>query len=277
MKRKPITQRLCVFLTALVLYSACSPSIEDIIEQLGHGGKAGARAKRELLLAKDRSVDPLLKALEEPRFAVARPEIVDVLVSLLMRVEDPRILPTLKHHLRSDPNATVRARIIQKLSLHKHLQAVGAFFAALSDGDGEVRFQALSALGLLTKDLDAVQRHTLRSAARRLLKDEHSQVQLEARALVGVYVKQWVDEARQQTLKGDVALAESLLQQALAYSPNSKLANYRLGRLYFDNGQREQGLEQLKKHNMLVEISPLATMPKIDGRIDDRAWEEATA
>ena len=132
MKRKPITQRLCVFLSALVLCSACSPSTEDFIEQLGHGGEAGGGAKRELLLAKGRSVDPLLKAMEEPRFAAARPEIVDVLVSLLMRVEDPRILPTLKHHLRSDPNATVRARIIQKLSLHKRLQPVEAFFASRS-------------------------------------------------------------------------------------------------------------------------------------------------
>ena len=60
-------------------------------------------------LAKDRAVEPLLQALEEPANTAARPA-VNVLVSLT-RVEDDRIAAALTDHLVNDPQVAMRSRI----------------------------------------------------------------------------------------------------------------------------------------------------------------------
>ena len=61
-------------------------------------------------LAKDRAVEPLLQALEEPANTAARPALVNVLVSLT-RVEDDRIAAALTDHLVNDPQVAMRSRI----------------------------------------------------------------------------------------------------------------------------------------------------------------------
>jgi thioredoxin-like negative regulator of GroEL len=71
-------------------------------------------------------------------------------------------------------------------------------------------------------------------------------------------VNEWVNEAKQTAIKAQITQAESLFHKALAYSPNSKLANYQLGRFYLDNGDDDQGLDWLRQHGMLLDVPRLA-------------------
>ncbi len=51
---------------------ACGPSLEDHIENLSGSPEDQLNAQHELLLAKEQAVEPLLKALEDPRYAAGR-------------------------------------------------------------------------------------------------------------------------------------------------------------------------------------------------------------
>jgi hypothetical protein len=82
--------RLLLTLLALLLCS-CSASIEDQVQALVSDPENRESARQELLLAKDRSVEPLLDALENPTLVEGRPELVGSLLSLLLRVGDVRI------------------------------------------------------------------------------------------------------------------------------------------------------------------------------------------
>ena len=141
-------------------------------------------------------------------------------------------------------------------------------------GAGEVRYQALVALGLLESKLIEAQKEAVRLKARELDEDKHEGVRMEATINVENYVNQWIGEARQLEVQAEMARAESLYSKALAYSPHSKQGNYRMGRFYLDNGEREKGLDLLRRHGMLLEVPPLAEPPTIDGRIDEvEGWD----
>ena len=86
-----------------LLCTGCGPSLEDSVEKLGGSSEERVQARQELLLAKDRSVRPLLDALHDERFKEARPELVDVLVGLMMREGDKRIEQALLHRRLRGP------------------------------------------------------------------------------------------------------------------------------------------------------------------------------
>jgi hypothetical protein len=81
--------------------------------------------------------------------------------------------------------------------------------------------------------------------------------------------------AGQEQLKANLAGAEELLNQALAYMPNSKRANYFLGRFYLDNGQQQRGKAILQQHGLLLEALRFKEQPVIDGVLDDAVWAQA--
>ncbi len=108
---------LLLLLQAMAL-KACGPNLDDLVERL-EDPEERESARQELLLATDRAVAPLLAALEDPSRGAARPHLVGVLLSLMTRVEDGRILPRLEHHLLTDGDPEVRARIAGGLGLHK--------------------------------------------------------------------------------------------------------------------------------------------------------------
>ena len=152
---------------------ACGPSIEDSIAKLGGGPDEREAAKQELLLAKDRSVGPLLAALDDPQHAAAHCDLIDVLTSLMMRVDDARIQAALRQFLLGDAPAPVRSRVAERLGLIKHAALGAALLQATRDQDGEVRFQALQGLADMEAKLSAAQVDSLDETARRLLADPH--------------------------------------------------------------------------------------------------------
>lgn len=254
---------------------ACGPGLEDVVAKLGGSAEEREEGHQELLLAKDRAVEPLLAALEEERFSEARPELVEVLVGLMTRVDDARIQPALLRHLRGDPDPRVRARIARRLGMYEPRKYVEPLLAALSDGEGAVCYQALLALGKVEGELTESQRELLLEQARRLAADPHRGARLEAQIRVESIINEWVEEARQMALQARLAEAESLFVRALEYSPTSKRANYRLARFYFDNGRREEGLGRLRDHGMVLEVPRLSRPPQLDGRLQEEVWRES--
>ena len=261
-----------IFLALICL--SCGPSIEDNIDKLGRGGEDREEAQQELLLAKERAIEPLLEALKDLNYT-ARPELVEVLASLMMRMDDPRIEQALCQHLRTDPDPGVRARIARWMGFQKRNSAIESLVEALSDEDGEVRYQALMALDLFGYNLSDEQEEQVQEKARKLTGDDHEGTRMEASIRVENFVKNWIDEALQLSLKAQLARAESLYAKALTYSPASKQANYRLARFYLDNGQKDKGLRLLRQHGMLLDVPLLPQSPEIDGFLDDAVWQKA--
>lgn len=262
-----------IFFCALL--AGCGTSVEEQVERLEGSQEEREQARQELLLAKERAVGPLLKALDDPRHSRARVELVDVLVSLGSRVEDARIAAALNHLLVSDKDPRVRARVALRLGLFKRVEGIPALLETLDDEDGEVRYQAILALGELEDKLNEEQASRLSNRARELATDEHAGVREEALVRVEDFVNDWLVEARQAALKAQLAQAESLYQRALVYFPHSKHAIYQLGRFYLDNGDEEKGIEELRRGGMLLDVPRLPQAPKIDGRLDEPVWEQA--
>ncbi len=264
-----------LFLFTAVIGLSCGPSVEKHIADLAHNGERRAGARQALLLAKDRSVGPLLQALEKAQDSAFRLELVEVMVGLMTRVDNERLGQTLLHRLQSDPAAPVRARIARYMGLYEQKGAIEALFTALDDGDGEVRHQAILALGSLEGALPEEQKTHLQKRARDLLQDPHPDVQLEAMIRVENFVSAWIQQAQEAELKAQMAQAESLYAKATAYAPVSRRALYRTGRFYFDKGERQRGLDLLRRHNMALDVPRLARPPALDGRLDDDAWQGA--
>ena len=259
-----------------LLCIACEPSIDDSVRKLGGASvEEREQGRQELLLAKDRAVGPLLEALENPAFAAGRAELAEVLVGLQSRVDDPRIESALLAHLAKDPDPRVKARIAHKLGLFRRTSGIEALFGALEDGDGEVRFEAIWALGQMASALNPQQVEQLREHSRRLATDGHRGVRLEASIRVEDFVDGWIQEARKLSLRGQLAEAESLFVKAITYSPSSKRANYRMARFYFDNHSREKGLQLLRQNGMVLDAPKVSEAPVIDGRMDEPLWQQA--
>ena len=259
---------------AAMLLSACAPSVEENLDRLSRGGAEAEEAKIALLVANQLPVEPLLTVLEDPGNR-GRLELVEVLASVIMRQEDPRLRQVLEQRLRHDSDPQLRARIIYELGIRHHTELLDDFLLALRDADDEVRLQAVVALRQLRDKLSAAQDDSLRQWVGPLIADENEETQLQASFLIGEYVSEWVDEARKLALKGQLAAAESLFFQALDYYPASKKAIYRLGRHYFDNGQQERGLQVLRQNSMLLDVPRFAEAPNIDGLLDEKIWQTA--
>ena len=261
---------LALFLISGLLYTACGPSLEDQIDALDGGSDQRQQAQHILLLAKDKAVAPLLDALEHAPRAALRTEVADVLISLSTRLEDARLLPALEQHLLQDPDPQGRSRIAFKLGVHRGIECAGPFLQALQDTVGSVRQQAMRALSLIKSDLSPEHQE-----ARRLSQDSHRETRIEALMIAEEFVAGWVEDAGQEQLKANLAGAEELLNQALAYMPNSKRANYFLGRFYLDNGQQQRGKAILQQHGLLLEALRFKEQPVIDGVLDDAVWAQA--
>lgn len=257
--------------------AGCGPSTDDLVDQLGDPARREA-AGQELLLAKDLAVDALLRALEDPRQAAARPHLADVLAGLMMRVDDPRIEQALCRHLLADPDPQVRARIARAAGLYRRAAfAEPLLEAGLADADAGVVLQSLLALEALAPRLSPQQVERRLQAALELIDADSAAVRWEARILVETHAARLVDEGRALELQAQQARAESLYHEALDLVPDSRYASYRLARLHFDAGDREPGLALLRQHGMLLDVPRFAELPAIDGHLDDPAWSRAAA
>lgn len=262
-------------LAAACLLWGCGSSVDDQIADLTEGGDAAAQAQQELLLSKGRAVGPLLEALADPEYAKGRAALVEVLASLMTRIDDPRIPEALNRLLTNDPDPKVRARVAQRLGLFKRPEGIPALLQALDDHSGEVRYQALAALGVLDAKLTTEQRESLKTRCRAMVDDPDRQARIEALIRVESEVNRLLVQAKQAVLKAQVSQAEGLYHQALAYYPQSRHAQYQLGWYYLENGQRERGFEWMRQHRFLLEVPRLKATPTIDGRLDEPIWQQA--
>lgn len=267
----PIIYLLILLLTCL----ACGPSVEDKIDRLGGSPDQAKEAKHELLLSKDLAVEPLIAALEDPRYTASHPELADLLVSLMMRVEDKRIPKALQRHLVDNPDPRVRQRIAYKMGVHTRGEFADAYLQALDDSSAAVRQQSVKALGLIENKLNETQLDRLRQKARLLAQDLDQDVRIEALFVLENYVAKLVEQARQHALKADLHNAQLLFDQALDYAPNSKRANYFLGQFYYENGQMERGLAVWRRHHLLLDVPLVIAVPQIDGKLDEEIWQQA--
>ena len=266
---------LALLLAALL--PACGSDIDQAVDDLGDPSRH-EEARQELLLAKDRAVDALLDALEDPDRAAVRVDIVDVLCSMNSRVEDPRIVEALKTHLVDDPDPEVRARIAWSAGL----QSLPAFLeplleAGLEDADGGVVHQSLIALESLQGRMTPEQEERRFAKARELGGHPNVEVAREARILLENRAAGFVDEGRALVLQARTAEAESLYARALELVPGSRYATYRLARMHFDGGRRARGLEMLRGNGMLLDVPRVSGTPVADGRLDEPLWAAAAA
>jgi len=269
------TKRVPQLILLLLLLAACGSSIEDQVAQLSRKGPALEQAKQELLLAKDRAVPALLAAFDDPQYAASRPELVEVLVGLTTRVDDPNILEALRSHLRSDADPQVRARICRELGIYERADFANDFAAALEDTSSVVRGQAMVALRQIRNSLSVENRESLLIWARVMQDDEDRDGRMAAGLIVANRVREWMREANKEALSGQLAVAESLYKEALAFSPHNKRASLTLARFYDEQNQREKSLQVRRDNGWLLDVPWVDDAPVLDGRLDDEVWQTA--
>ncbi len=262
-------------LTAGVCLAACGPSIEDSIDKLSAGPDERAMGKHELILANQGVVEPIIAALERRDGNKVRPDLAEVLVARLLRSESKQIWSVLKNHLLDDPDSRVRGRIADKLGLHLRAEYFEVFLQAVSDPSPAVQTPSLHALANVLDQLTDEQTQTLRRLAGERAKAQDQSVREAALYLVEEFVARWAERAREEVLKANLSLADSIYNVALAYAPTSKQANYYLGKFYLENGERERGFQLLRNHRLLIDVTRFASAPRIDGRLDDPIWGDA--
>jgi hypothetical protein len=249
--------------------------MDDHLEQLLAGDVQREQVKHEFLLARERAVGPLLQAFDDPRFTPVRDQLVDILFSLWMRLDDPRISEALSRHLTSDLDPAVRTVIAERAELYNRTDMVPALLAALHDDVSTVRQHALAGLAAMHSRLDSTQRVALDVRVRQLLQDPHAGVRLEAQTRAAETISAWQAEANQLHLQALVGEAETVHQKAIDYAPGSKQAYFGLGWFYCESGQPERGYDILANHGLLLDVPHLDRPPVMDGRLDDDAWTRA--
>ena len=254
---------------------ACGPDIEGAIDDLGDPARHDD-ARQQLLLAKELAVDALLGALEDPGRSPVRVDLVDVLASMDLRVEDPRIEAALKEHLVNDPEPRVRARIAWSAGLHRRRAFLDPLLeSGLSDPDGDVVHQALIAIDALDDRMGPEQSDGRFRKTAELISHPHPEVAREARIFLADHAGALVDEGRALEIQARVAEAESLYARALEIVPGGRYATYRLARMHFDAGRRDQGLNMLRRNGMLLDVPRVSGTVVADGRLDEPLWAAA--
>ncbi|HJP32625.1 MAG TPA: sugar-binding protein [Candidatus Latescibacteria bacterium] len=275
MKRETARRGAVCAIWLSVALTSCTSGPEDLVEDLGHPGRREA-ARQQLLIAKDRAVEPLLTALAETEVTAARPELAEVLVGLLVRTGDRRIVDDLSRRLGTDRDPAVRSRIARAAGLHRRAEFIEPLLeAGLADADDDVVHQTLIALGLLRGRLGPDQDEALLVAAAGLVGNPHKGVRTEARILAEARVAELVEQGRARSVQAEMAAAESLYQEAVTIVPDNKYANYRLARLRYDRGESTAGLSMLREHGMLLDVPRLTEPPQIDGHLDEELWTGA--
>lgn len=126
------------------------------------------------------AVAPLLVVWADPQRSEAHPHLVDVLLSLLSRVDDERLPASLGNYLKNGPHAEVRARIARGLGLQGRDEVAGAIVEALQDGDENVRYESLLALNRLEGRLSEDLRQRTQTKARQFVTASHAETRTEA-------------------------------------------------------------------------------------------------
>lgn len=253
----------------------CSRSVDDSLQDLLDGDVQVDQVQQEFLLARERSVEPLLGAFEDPHYAPVRAQLVDILFSLSMRLDDHRLGQALSQHLTTDSDPHIRTVIAERAELYNRTDMIPSLLRALDDDVAAVRRHALAGLGAMHSRLDSAQQQLLRERVGQLLQDADAGVRLEAETRAAATISTWQAQANQQHLQALLSEAEALYRTAIDYAPKSKQAYYGLGWFYCETGQQERGYDLLGDHGLLLDVPRFDKPPVLDGKLDDDIWTHA--
>ncbi len=215
--------------------------------------------------------------------------LAEAIYRLYLREEYNRLVQALVDALQ-DPAPQVRSVSARALGDFKKDKFAEPLIALLKrEKDNEVRRETLVALESLgaktahfsnsisiaevrTEKLSEEQRQRFTQALLQLTrKDLPDSLAARTNEWLEVIAGEKTVTAHNLILQANLDEAERLLRDALALVPNSKNANYKLGRFYYDNGEPQKGLAILDSLGFVAHINPLKTAPKIDGQLDEAA------
>jgi thioredoxin-like negative regulator of GroEL len=267
---------LWALLSALAL-AGCGSGVQKNIRKLSGSEDEKKNAMIELSLANARDVAELIAAVTDASQAVeTRKDLVTVLFRMTLNQGDASVRATL-HGLIRDPQVEVRRAAIKALGDLQEKQSVEPILSALGDADPGNCMEAMISLEKVQQHVSADEYPKLLEQAGKIQAGattpelrQHAQELLEAAA------DKVSEQAQQMVVKGQLSEAERKLLEVLKAAPDSKNINFKLGRYYFDNDQREKGLQILERCGCLLRIKKFNTPPAIDGDLSDPCWQDAT-
>lgn len=271
----------------VMLLAGCGSQVDRDIARLAKGGPEAEAAKMSLSMARKTAVAPLIEALTKGKYpASARADMADVLFKLYLREKDPQILETLVGAL-ADSDPSVRRTVVRILGDLGGERAPGLLVAQLGrESDDGVRCEVLAALRVIgAKELGPNVNSLESQMTTRMLSEEDKarflellvqfrqaaadSLRDEALEWLEVVAQEKIELAQNLVLKADLAGAEALLLSARDLVPDSWNVAQQLGRFYYDNRQREKGLNALLALGAALRVPRLARRPQIDGVLED--------
>jgi len=271
--------------------AACTNQVDRNIDKLAREGEDAESAKMALAMARSAAIAPLIAAFEDRSHSTrARADMADALFRLYLREKEPAIRDVLLAAL-DDADAPVRHAVVKILGDLGTEEASGALIERLAgEEDDAVRHEILVTLGLIGLEegrgfRDFARRNTtdkmtpeerarfvdlLIDFRQQDLPDSLMRQTLEWLEVIG---EEAIVESRSLVLKADLAGAEALLLEARELVPDSRNVNQQLGKFYYDNGDVDKGLQTLFDIGAALRVPVLPTKPKIDGVLNDPAWE----
>jgi|APSaa5957512622_1039677.scaffolds.fasta_scaffold07205_3 thioredoxin-like negative regulator of GroEL len=283
--------RLSLLLSTFLTLLACGDPVEKEIDRLIKGdGKEAETARMRLALAKSSAIEPLIAAFQDRSHpSDARVKMAEALFQLYIREKDERILETLTAGME-DQDRAVRLRVVAKLGDLGERKTIGLLIERLGlEADPDVRLEILIALEIMgmksqmtssdtqvgTDKLSDSERQQFTELLLAMARDPLPEsLHLKVLEWLEIVAEEDSQEARNLELKADLEGAEKALLAARALVPDSKNINHKLGRFYYDNGQREKGLSILSEYGMLLRPARLAQPPAIDGVLEEPVWED---
>lgn len=270
---------LCLAGCWLVL-AGCGNRVETHIRKLGANADDRKAAMMELTMVKDKDVSVILQAVQDNNQPVAvRIDLIAVLSRLLFRRGREEIYQVF-NILVHDPAPDIRKAVIRAFGDLQKEEGIKPLLAALKDPDPEVQNEALIGLDKVEDKIKEDDRPVLMKNAQDICaktKNDAKQAELYEKALQALEsgAEKMAQQADKLALSGQIKEAEASLTGILAWVPDSININYKLGRFYYDNGQKEKGLAMLEKHGLLLRLKKLTAAPVLDGDLSDPCWEQA--
>lgn len=273
MDRKIIILTVSVLVTFYL--AGCGNKFEKNINKLGGNQEERENAMMELTLAKSDAVEPLITALSDSgKPAKVRIDIVTILLRMLFRESDERILPALLESLK-DHEPKVREAIVVGLGDLRKKEVLGNVLKMLNDSDPGVRYQALCSLENLHEKMNEEETSEFVNCCKSFLQSSDKQVSGKAEEILAKEAQLLVEEADKYILQADTKKAEEVLMEAKKLLPDGLNVNYKLGRFYFDEEDKKKGLEILADYGYVIYVPKFENPPVIDGELGEPAWSKA--
>ena len=279
----------------LALCLGCGDPTSDSIDDVISGGEDRERARMDLVLSDAESLPAILEAAADPIKPVSgRVDLIDVVGRIYQREATQSILVALKQ-LAHDEAPEVRAIAISRLGNSGKKELIHDLLRRLAiEIEPAPQLELVRAIQFLGGWRS--QRIGTRGAHRIIGGEELAEAELKELAdktaeiyaatnddtlrrnageLMEKMVAQMVQEGDKLVLKANLEGAEELYLKAHRFKPDSKNPTMRLGKFYFNNGQRLRGLDLLEKSQMALRVPRLREAVHIDGDLSDPVWKNA--